>query len=103
MAGVPRFLNNVSLGQLAIVVTLLGTTASGMLYVGSAVWNIGQSVQSIQDQLSTDADARTRLSSRVREGLVALADQERLDVRTLNQRLDTITAAVLNHNGKMAP
>lgn len=97
----PRYFNNVSLGQVVIVVTLLGTAASGILYIGNAVWGVGQSVQSIKDQLSIDADARQALAEQLRQGLATLNAQEQIDVRALNRRLDVLTAALVPSKGPM--
>jgi len=94
MAGPPRFLNNISLGQVAVVVALIGTTATGALYIGSSIWQVGQTVQIIRDQLEADSEARARLAGRIREQFTATREQEHIDVHSLNERLDTLTRLV---------
>ena len=99
----PRYLNNISLGQLAIVVAVLGTFAGGATFAIRGIWAIGETVQSIQDQLATDAGQRAELARMVAREATRLGAREHSDVDAINRRLDALTAAVLGRAPGMAP
>lgn len=93
----PRFINNISFGNILISLTMIGGMVVAIWQVGRGVQQVEDSVRAISQQVSHDTTARRRLARSLDQSIVALGDQEHRDVSAINGRLDVLTSAVLHH------